>query len=162
VFSKMETLLGKHCSPLPRLATMLLLLLGANANIGLLWQLRFSPQKHHIFWLFHRAEAVLSSLHGLLFHVGYSVFLYPPSGWPEISVLFHTGCVRDWLPCAQQEGMEGLWCEDVLWFSKCLLTGAPGKETRYPLPMWKRVLHVCHLLNVFLHDLLSKVPRCCL
>uniref|UniRef100_A0A8C9ACF9 Fetuin B n=1 Tax=Prolemur simus TaxID=1328070 RepID=A0A8C9ACF9_PROSS len=31
--------------------------------------------------------------------------------WPGISVLSHTGCVRDRLPCAQQEGVEGLWVE---------------------------------------------------
>lgn len=83
-------------------------------------------------------------------------FSSPCTGWSGISVLFHTGRVRDWLPCAQQDIMEELWVrifhESVSTFPQEL-----EGETRCPLSTGWRLFNMCHLLNVPLYNLWGRV-----
>lgn len=57
-----------------------------------------------------------------------TAFSTPSQGSNRICVLSHTRRVRDWLPCAQQEGVEGLWGEDISWIGKCLCPGTLGQK----------------------------------
>lgn len=75
----------------------------------------------------------------------------PSTGCYGISVLSHTGCVRDWLPCTQQEAVEGLWGEAPTWIGKCLCLGAPEKLGVFWVG-WG-LLNMCHFFNVLHYNL---------
>lgn len=150
VLFKLDTLSRMFCPPM-------ILLSETSALSGPPLTAKFIRHLHkpHILWLSPKSGAVLSSLHGFLFHVGCGVSLHP---FPQdgLGSLFYLTLDVLETDCHVLSKKTGKECR-ARFFHESVSTCCQERN-QVPLSIGWRLFNVCHFVNTPLYNFLDKVP----